>query len=229
MVSPGCRAGEAPLAHCWRWPSLRSRRYSLLHHFRTWLSIILVFGCLLQGLTRNFEVLIFRVGIGKWSSKLNTICPINRWKVVKGASVSSAFRNISGLELMITSVSVTVVLISSYESFAWPTIFLRHLLVDLISRSKTSPTKGPFQIERPLNSSAQQVVLASFCLKVVWINHDAALILVLSAMIFLGSPLLAVNRFKHRMKMTVVMLGTNSRWMEHVTQHISKQIQTFPN
>ena len=42
------------------------------------------------------------------------------------------------------STSITAIRSSSYENFTWPTIFLKHLLVDLISLSNTPPHQGAF-------------------------------------------------------------------------------------
>ena len=52
-------------------------------------------------------------------------------------------------------------------------------------------------------------------------------VLALSERILCGSPLLAVNLFKHRTNVTADKSNTNSRCTALVTQHVKRQIHTL--
>ena len=84
---------------------------------------------------------------------------------------------------------------------------------------------GPFQGQT--STQSQHVIGGTElpCGQIFLISFAAALtVLSLSEMFFLGSPLLAENCFKHRMKVAVDMSNTSSRWIAWVTQQVNRQI-----
>ena len=147
----------------------------------------------------------------------------------RGSSLPSAFKNVSGQELIIASISTITVCISSHDNLAWPNIFLRHFFVTLTICSKSPLHHGTFSrlnfhstpncIRWSLTSLPRKMVCISFL--------RSSNVFALSERSILGSPLLGENHCRHLMKVVAIRLVTSSRSIAWVTQHVNRQIQTF--
>ena len=127
------------------------------------------------------------------------------------------------------SISTTTVNSSSWVKCAWPIIFLRHLFVDLISRSNIPPHHGAFsRLKCHSKEWLEQYRFTSGCVMTSLITLGAALIvLALSETITSGVPRLAQNLLRQRTNVSVDMSGTTSMWTARVTQHVYRQIHIF--
>ena len=104
-----------------------------------------------------------------------------------------------------------------------------HLLVDFIILSNKPPHHGAFS---RLKDHCIPVFALQPCTTESLNMSDmpfavALKVFPLSEIILCESPLLAVKRLKHWMKLSAVRSGTISRWTALMTQHVNKQIQTF--
>lgn len=151
---------------------------------------------------------------------MRILYPTSRCEGVRGSSTSYEETYVSGRELSTASISVMSVRSSSYDRQFFPTDFLKHLLADLIIRSKSLPCQGAFSKLNCHSIQSCEKYLASGLSNTRLISLDADLnVLPLSEMTRDGAPpRLPTKRLKLRMKVSAVMFLTRSRCTAHVAQ-----------
>lgn len=118
---------------------------------------------------------------------------------------------------------------SSYVKQFFPTDFFKHLLADLIIRSKILPHQGAFsRLNCQSTWSWEKCLSAKELSRSCLVSLDARLnVLPLSDIILDGMPHLAEKRLKLLRKVSAVMSVTKSRCTARVVQHVYRHNHTL--